>query len=176
MAFSSFCPVRSPERDITRRGKSRFRLSISIQEQQRTRPHFGFNFGCRFLFKKLQEKSTSFGFLVWFKNSKRKSTFFISKTANWYESHTRVSANSSTLPKDSILVKSGPSPEITTLTEPNFSRSSYSKSNRGREKEKRSNNTIGTQSFSRKKSRNQLESIRFTITDLPICINHTSFK
>lgn len=29
---------------------------------------------------------------------------------------TRVSANSSTLPKDSILVKSGPSPVITTLT------------------------------------------------------------
>lgn len=30
--------------------------------------------------------------------------------------HTSVSAKASTLPKDSILVKSGPSPVITTLT------------------------------------------------------------
>lgn len=33
------------------------------------------------------------------------------------EMKTRVSANSSTLPNDSILVKSGPTPVITTLTE-----------------------------------------------------------
>lgn len=63
---------------------------------------------------------------------------FGSKTAKWYESHTSVSANSSTLPNDSILVKSGPSPEITTLTKPKFSPSKYSKMKRVRENVRKS--------------------------------------